>query len=61
MVRSNENEIRTDEKNMLVCTAVKDSSGNVELICRNGKKEDHISVNSLLTQAYGRSVAVMFL
>ncbi len=61
MVRENEVEIRTEEKNMLFCTAVKLPDGNVELISRNGKKEDHISVNSLLSQAYGRNVAIMFL
>lgn len=61
MVRENEIEVRTEEKNMLFCTAIKKEDGNVELISRNGKKEDHISVNSLLSQAYGRNVAVMFL
>lgn len=43
---------------MLFCTAVKAPDGNVELISRNGKKEDHISVNSLLSQAYGKNVVV---
>ena len=58
MVRENEIEIRTDKKLMLFCTAVKAPDGNVELISRNGKKEDHISVNSLLSQAYGKNVVV---
>ena len=61
MVRENEVEVRTEGKNMLFCTAINDEDGNIELICRRGKKEDSISINSLLSQIYGRNVAVMLL
>lgn len=59
MIKENEIEVRTDEKHMLFCTAQKKPDGSVELISRVGKKEDHISVNSLLSQAFGKNVTIM--
>lgn len=60
MVKNNEIVVRTEEKKMLFCTAVRKPDGDVELISRNGAKEDHLSVGSLLSQVYGRNVVIMF-
>jgi hypothetical protein len=59
MVCENEKQIRTDSKKMLVCTAVKKESGDVEIVKRDGKKEDTMSVGSFLSQVYGRPVTIM--
>lgn len=60
MIRNNEVEIRT-ENNMLLCTAITNQDGDYTLISRRGKKEDCISLNSLLSQLYGREVAIKLL
>ena len=59
MVRDNEIEVRTDDKKMLVCTAVKTETGDVEIIKRVGKKEDRMTVCSFLSQIYGKPVTVL--
>lgn len=61
MVYENERQVRTDEKNMLVCTVAEDAGGQLSIIKRDGKKEDSMSVGSFLTQVYGRPVAIMFM
>ena len=61
MVRENEIEIRTKEKNMLICTAKIAEDGHIDLIKRNGKKEDHFTVDYFLSQIFGRSVVVTIL
>lgn len=55
MKRDNEKEIRTELKKMLICTAIKNETGDYELIKRDGPKEDRISVDSFLTQVFGES------
>ena len=59
MVKNDEKMVRTKNKNMVICSAKTISDGNVNLIVRNGKKEDSISINEFLTLIYGRPVAVM--
>ena len=59
MKMTNEREVRTDNKNMLVCTVDINSLGEPELIVRLGKKEDRITVVSLLSKIYGRPVVVL--
>lgn len=61
MVKENEIMVRADKTNDLFCTAIKKEDGNVEFIRRKGKKEYHVSVNSLLSQAYGKNVIVTVL
>ena len=51
-------EIRTDTKGMLMCKAVQTETGEYELIKRDGKKEDKMSVSSFLTQVYGKPVMI---
>ena len=58
-MNANEKEIRTDEKGMLVCTAVKNENGGYYLIKRAKKKEDVISLGSFLRQIYGRPVTII--
>lgn len=60
MIGSNEIEVRTGKKGMLVFTAVNDN-GQIYLITRNGKKEDRILLNDALTKLFGRSVAIMMI
>ena len=59
MVLENERQIRTDTKSMLVCTAIETESGEFEIIKRDGKKEDHMSICSFLSQVYGKPVTVL--
>ena len=59
MIQDNEIQVRTDEKKMLVCTAVQNENGDVEIIKREGKKEDRMTVCSFLSQIYGRPVTVL--
>ena len=54
-----EKEIRTDEKGMLMCKAVLNDKGEYNLVKREGKKEDTMSVSSFLTQVYGKPVTIM--
>lgn len=55
MVRENEIEIRTKEKNMLICTAEVAEDGHIDIIKRDGKKEDRITVEGFLSQIFGKS------
>ncbi len=61
MVGIDETPVRTDQLDMLLCTAKMGSDGQMKLITRNGKKEDTMSVDRFLTKVYGRPVAVMFI
>ena len=61
MVRENEIEIRTEEKRMLICTAKIADDGHIDIIKRDGKKEDHITVDRFLSQLFGRSVMITLL
>ncbi len=58
MVKEAEIEVRTFDKGMLICTAVRMTDGRMKLIGRKGKKEDSILLDDFLTQIYGRSVMV---
>lgn len=56
MIGEKEIEVRTDEKDMLICTAMIREDGQVELISRSGKKEDRISIDRFLSKIYGHKV-----
>lgn len=56
MIGEKEIEVRTDEKDMLICTAMIKEDGQVELISRSGKKEDRISIDRFLSKIYGHKV-----
>ena len=56
MIGEKEIEVRTDEKDMLICTAMVKEDGQVELISRSGKKEDRISIDRFLLKIYGHKV-----
>ena len=56
MIGEKEIEVRTDEKDMLICTAMVKEDGQVELIRRSGKKEDRISIDRFLSKIYGHRV-----
>ena len=56
MIGEKEIEVRTDEKDMLICTAMVKEDGQVELISRSGKKEDRISIDRVLSKIYGHKV-----
>lgn len=56
MIGEKEIEVRTDEKDMLICTAMVKEDGQVELISRSGKKEDRISIDRFLSKIYGHRV-----
>ena len=56
MIGEKEIEVRTDEKDMLICTAMIREDGQVELISRSGKKEDRISIDRFLSKIYGHRV-----
>ena len=56
MIGEKEIEVRTDEKDMLICTAMVKEDGQVELIRRSGKKEDRISIDRFLSKIYGHKV-----
>ena len=56
MIGEKEIEVRTDEKDMLICTALVKEDGQVELISRSGKKEDRISIDRFLSKIYGHKV-----
>ena len=56
MIGEKEIEVRTDEKDMLICTAMIKKDGQVELISRSGKKEDRISIDRFLSKIYGHRV-----
>lgn len=59
MVGPGENELRTDEKGMLMFTYKELPDNDFDLICRKGNKEDHMTVNDMLTKRYGRKVHVV--
>ena len=59
MVGPGENELRTDEKGMLMFTYKELPDNDFDLICRKGTKEDHMTVNDMLTKMYGRKVHVV--
>ena len=50
MIHENEIEIRTENQNLLVCTAINNDMDGVVLITRNNKREDRISLESFLAQ-----------
>ena len=54
-----EREVRTDVKGMLVCKAVPTDDWNYDLVKKDGKREDSISVSSFLTQVYGKPVTII--
>ena len=56
MIGEKQIEVRTDEKDMLICTAMVKEDGQVELISRSGKKEDRISIDRFLSKIYGHKV-----
>ena len=56
MIGEKEIEVRTDEKDMLICTAMIKEDGQVELISRSGKKEDRISIDRFLSKIYGHKI-----
>ena len=56
MIGEKEIEVRTDEKDMLICTAMIKEDGQVELISRSGKKEDRISIDRFLSKIYGHTI-----
>lgn len=56
MIGEKEIEVRTDEKDMLICTAMIKEDGQVELIRRSGKKEDRISIDRFLSKIYGHKI-----
>ena len=56
MIGEKEIEVRTDEKDMLICTAMVKEDGQVELISLSGKKEDRISIDRFLSKIYGHKV-----
>ena len=56
MIGEKEIEVRTDEKDMLICTAMIKEDGQVELIRRSGKKEDRISIDRFLSKIYGHMI-----
>lgn len=56
MIKDNEIEVRTDEKDMLICTAEIKDDGQVELISRRGEKEDRISIDRFLSKIFGHNV-----
>lgn len=51
---SSEVEIRTPEKNLLVCTVASTPDGSVEIISRHGKQEDRIKMDAFLKEAYAQ-------
>ena len=54
-----EKEIRTDLKGMLFCKAfIDEETGDCELVTRDGKKQDTISLGLFLTKIYGKPVMV---
>ena len=55
MIGENEIEVRTDEKDMLICTVEIKEDGQVEVISRSGKKEDRISIDRFLSKIYGHN------
>ena len=56
MIGEKEIEVRTDEKDMLICTAMIKKDGQVELISRSGKKEDSISIDRILSKIYDHKI-----
>ena len=59
MVGAGENELRTDDKGMLMFTYKELPNNDFDVICRKGNKEDHMTVNDMLTKMYGRKVYVV--
>ena len=51
---SGEVEIRTPEKNLLVCTVKPTEDGSVEIISRHGKQEDRMKMDAFLKEAYAQ-------
>ncbi len=58
-MKVNEKEIRTKDKDMLVCTAYEKEKGDYYLIKRFKKKEDEISVGEFLQEIYGKPVTIL--
>lgn len=61
MIKENERPIRTDNKDMLLCTIEDKPNGQKDIVVRNGKKEDRMSPATFLAKVYGRPVAIMFI
>ena len=53
MIRQEDIEVRTDDKNILICKVRTDSDGRIYLLCHHGKKEDQISLERFLYKAVG--------
>lgn len=53
MTRQEDIEVRTDDKNILICKVRTDSDGRIYLLCHHGKKEDQISLERFLYKAVG--------
>lgn len=53
MTGKEEIEVRTDEKNILICKVRTDRDGRKYLLCQHGKKEDQISLERFLCKAVG--------
>lgn len=60
MIKENERPIRTDNKDMLMCTVEDKPDGQKDIVVRNGRKEDRMSLAEFLTKVYGRPVVIMF-
>ena len=60
MIKENERPIRTDNKDMLMCTVEDKPDGQKDIVVINGKKEDRMSPATFLTKVYGRPVVIMF-
>lgn len=59
MIDTDEFELRTKEKNMLFCTYKRGVDGTVLLRTKNGRKEDVITLNEVLSSVYGCSVMIV--
>ena len=53
MIRQEDIEVRTDDKNILICKVRTDQDGRIYLLCQHGKKEDQISLERFLCKAVG--------
>ena len=59
MVVAGENEFRTDNKDMLAFTYKPLPGNDMDVIFRRGSKEDHMTINDILSKMYGRKVYVV--
>ncbi len=50
----NEIEIRTPEKNLLVCTVSPTPDGTLEIISRHGKQEDRMRMETFLAKVFSK-------